>query len=64
VKAEFLEHANDEQGHAMSIAERISQLGGKPDFNPEGLVSRSHSEYAEGEIARRHDQGKSRRRNG
>jgi bacterioferritin len=49
VKAEFLEHANDEHQHAMSIAERIAQLGGKPDFNPEGLVSRSHSEYAEAE---------------
>ena len=48
VAAEFLEHANDEQGHADSIAERITQLGGSPDFNPEGLASRSHSEYKEG----------------
>ena len=48
VAAEFLEHANDEQGHADSIAERITQLGGSPDFNPEGLASRSHSEYQEG----------------
>lgn len=48
VAAEFLEHANDEQGHADRIAERITQLGGAPDFNPEGLASRSHSEYREG----------------
>jgi bacterioferritin len=49
VAQEFLEHANDEQGHADRIAERITQLGGEPDFNPAGLVSRSHSEYVEGE---------------
>jgi bacterioferritin len=49
VKNEFAEHANDEQDHALRIAERINQLGGKPDFNPEGLASRSHSEYVEGE---------------
>ncbi|HWB79417.1 MAG TPA: ferritin-like domain-containing protein [Nannocystaceae bacterium] len=48
VKNEFAEHANDEQDHALRLAERINQLGGKPDFNPEGLVSRSHSEYVEG----------------
>lgn len=48
VAAEFLEHANDEQGHADRIAERITQLGGSPDLNPEGLASRSHSEYKEG----------------
>ncbi|MGA8535481.1 MAG: ferritin-like domain-containing protein [Candidatus Tumulicola sp.] len=48
VAAEFLEHAGDEQGHADRIAERITQLGGSPDFNPEGLASRSHSEYKEG----------------
>jgi bacterioferritin len=48
VKAEFAEHAKDEQGHAMEVAERINQLGGKPDFNPEGLLSRSASQYAEG----------------
>ncbi len=45
VKAEFLQHANDEQGHADLIAERITQLNGEPDLNPEGLASRSHSEY-------------------
>jgi bacterioferritin len=49
VKAEFAEHADDEQMHALRIAERINQLGGKPDFDPEGLASRSHSEYVEGE---------------
>jgi bacterioferritin len=49
VAQEFLEHANDEQGHADRIAERITQLGGEPDFSPEGLATRSHSEYVEGE---------------
>jgi bacterioferritin len=48
VKAEFLEHANEEQGHADQIAERIKQLGGKPEMNPSVLTSRSHSEYKEG----------------
>src|SRR5438128_3744284 len=46
--AEFLEHAGDEQEHADRIAERIIQLGGEPDFAPDGLSSRSHSEYVEG----------------
>jgi bacterioferritin len=49
VKAEFEEHANDEQGHAQRLAERIQQLGGKPDMNPGGLLSRSHTEYVEGD---------------
>ena len=49
VTDEFLEHATEEQGHADKIAERITQLGGKPDLNPESLTSRSHSEYIEGE---------------
>jgi bacterioferritin len=49
VAAEFLEHANDEQGHADQLAERITQLGGEPDFNPEGLATRSHAEYVEGD---------------
>jgi len=49
VAAEFLEHANEEQGHADQIAERITQLGGAPNFNPDGLTSRSHAEYVEGE---------------
>src|SRR5438132_11829720 len=48
VANEFLEHANEEQEHADKIAERIRQLGGAPDFNPEGLLTRSHSQYAEG----------------
>lgn len=48
VKAEFAEHAAEEQEHAMMVAERINQLGGKPDFNPDGLTSRSASQFAEG----------------
>jgi bacterioferritin len=48
VAQEFLAHSNEEQGHADQIAERIVQLGGAPDFGPEGLVSRSHAEYVEG----------------
>ncbi len=49
VAAEFLQHANEEQGHADLIAQRIVQLGGAPNFNPEGLLSRSHAEYVEGD---------------
>ena len=49
VAAEFLLHANEEQAHADQIAQRIVQLGGAPDFSPEGLASRSHAEYVEGE---------------
>ena len=49
VASEFLEHANDEQQHADQIAARITQLGGAPDFSPEGLATRSHAEYVEGE---------------
>jgi len=49
VAQEFLEHAREEQEHADQIAERIVQLRGQPDFSPEGLSARSHSEYAEGE---------------
>jgi bacterioferritin len=48
VATEFLEHANEEQGHADSIAQRIVQLKGEPNFNPEGLLLRSHAEYVEG----------------
>lgn len=48
VKAEFLQHAQDEQQHADWVAERIVQLNGTPNFNPEGLATRSHSEYQEG----------------
>lgn len=46
--AEFQEHADQEQEHADRLAERIVQLGGEPDFNPEGLLTRSHAQYAEG----------------
>jgi bacterioferritin len=49
VAEEFLEHAAEEQEHADQIAERITQLDGEPNFNPEGLLTRSHSEYVEGE---------------
>ena len=49
VAAEFLQHSNDEQGHADQIAQRIVQLGGEPNFNPEGLLTRSHAEYVEGD---------------
>lgn len=49
VAAEFLEHADEEQQHADMLAERIVQLGGDPDFNPDGLSTRSHAEYVEGD---------------
>jgi len=48
VAAEFLQHANEEQGHADQIAARIVQLGGEPNFSPDGLSARSHAEYVEG----------------
>jgi bacterioferritin len=48
VAQEFLEHANEEQLHADLVAERITQLQGEPNFNPETLATRSHSEYVEG----------------
>ena len=48
VAAEFLQHAAEEQGHADLICERITQLGGEPNLNPEGLAARSHSEYRGG----------------
>ena len=48
VKAEFAEHAKEEQEHMMAVAERITQLGGEPNFNPEGLASRSASQYSTG----------------
>jgi bacterioferritin len=48
VAAEFLEHANEEQAHADQIAHRITQLGGEPNLSPEGMLTRSHSEYVEG----------------
>jgi bacterioferritin len=49
VKAEFAQHAKEEREHMMAVAERINQLGGRPNFNPEGLATRSASQYAEGE---------------
>jgi bacterioferritin len=49
VKSEFMEHAVQELAHADRIAERIVQLGGRPDFAPWTLVQRSHAEYVEGE---------------
>ena len=48
VAAEFLEHANAEMTHADSIAKRIVELGGQPNFSPDGLSARSHAEYVEG----------------
>ena len=48
VAAEFLQHANEEQAHADQISRRIVQLGGAPNLSPEGLLTRSHSEYVEG----------------
>lgn len=49
IAEEFLEHSNEEQGHADQLAERIVQLGGEPNFAPDGLTSRSHAEYVEGD---------------
>jgi bacterioferritin len=48
ITGEFLQHSQEEQAHADQIAERIVQLGGEPDFNPEGFTSRSHASYGEG----------------
>lgn len=48
VAAEFLEHAQEEMGHADLLAKRIVQLQGEPDFSPDGLSQRSHAEYVEG----------------
>ena len=48
IKAEFLEHANQEQAHADQLAERITQLSGKPNLSPVGLLERSHADYVEG----------------
>ena len=49
IAAEFLQHATEEQAHADSIAARIVQLQGEPDFNPQTLTMRSHAEYVEGQ---------------
>jgi len=48
VAQEFLQHATEEQGHADQISVRITQLGGEPNYSPQGLLDRSHSEYVEG----------------
>jgi bacterioferritin len=45
VEDEFLEHANEEQGHADMVAKRITELNGTCDMNPATLVKRSHAEY-------------------
>jgi bacterioferritin len=49
VGQEFLQHANEEQAHADLIAQRIVQLGGAPNFSPDGMLTRSHAEYVEGD---------------
>ncbi|MDI1361334.1 ferritin-like domain-containing protein [Methylotenera sp.] len=49
IKAEFLQHANEEMAHADSLAKRITELGGEPDFSPDGLSERSHAEYVAGD---------------
>ncbi|HEX4417881.1 MAG TPA: ferritin-like domain-containing protein [Kofleriaceae bacterium] len=49
VEGEFLEHAKEEQEHADRVAKRITELGGSPNLNPEGLATRSHAQYGEGE---------------
>ena len=49
VKAEFAQHAKEEQEHMLAVAERINQLGGTPDFSPQGLATRAASQYVEGE---------------
>lgn len=48
IAQEFLQHSDEELGHADQIAERIKQLGGKPEMNPEVISKKSHSEYKEG----------------
>jgi bacterioferritin len=48
IKAEFLQHANEEMAHADLLAKRIIELGGEPDFSPDGLSQRSHAEYVAG----------------
>ncbi|ADI29357.1 ferritin-like domain-containing protein [Methylotenera versatilis] len=49
IKAEFLQHANEEMAHADLLAKRITELGGEPDFSPDGLSQRSHAEYVAGD---------------
>jgi bacterioferritin len=47
VAQEFLEHSQQEQEHADWLAERITQLDGKPEMNPDTISDRAHSEYVE-----------------
>jgi bacterioferritin len=49
VEGEFLEHAKEEQDHADRVAKRITELGGRPNLDPEGLATRSHAQYGDGE---------------
>jgi bacterioferritin len=49
IEDEFLQHANEEQVHADRVAKRITELGGNPNLDPEGLASRSHAQYGESE---------------
>jgi bacterioferritin len=49
IKAEFLQHGNEEMAHADLLAKRITELGGEPDFSPDGLSERSHAEYVAGD---------------
>jgi len=49
IKAEFLQHATEEMAHADLLAKRITELGGEPDFSPNGLSERSHAEYVAGD---------------
>lgn len=49
VAAEFLAHSTEEMSHADLIAKRIIELGGEPNFSPDGLAARSHAEYVEGD---------------
>ena len=51
IRADFLEHANEEQQHADMVAARIVQLNGEPDFEPKNLATRSHAQYSEGDDA-------------
>ena len=62
VKAEFQQHADEERAHMLSVAERINQLGGTPNFDPKGLETRSASEYGSADNADRHDPGEPDRR--
>jgi bacterioferritin len=52
IAAEFMAHADEEMGHADMVAQRITQLQGAPNFNPDGLATRSHAEYVEGSSLR------------